>query len=270
MPMALWIWHLIRNLTGLSDSVKAITIQPDGKILVSGAFSFIGGQSRYHFARLEPLNGTADSFNPDFAGEIVQIGVQPDGRILINGAFGHVGGQVRNRIARLDPITGLADSFDPNPGQGTFQAPYVNALALQPDGKILAGGDFSAFAPNGEPSVTRNYAARLEADGGVEQTLNLNAIGAKIVATAMQPDGKVLVGGLFKSILGVTRNNVARLNADGTLDQQFDPSAGGEVDAIAVEPDGYIMVSGTFSAIGQANRPYVARLNGVIGGAVFL
>ena len=181
--------------------------------------------------------------------------------------LGYVGGQVRNRIARLDPITGLADSFDPNPGQGPFQAPYVNALALQPDGKILAGGDFSAFAPNGEPSVTRNYAARLEADGGVEQTLNLNAIGAKIVATAMQPDGKMLVGGLFQSILGVTRNNMARLNADGTLDQQFDPSAGGEVDAIAVEPDGYIMVSGAFTTIGQATRPYVARLDGVTGGA---
>ena len=70
----------------------------------------------------------------------------------------------------------------------------------------------------------RNYVARLEADGGVEQTLNLNAIGAKIVATAIQPDGKILIGGLFKNILGVQRNNMARLNADGTLDQQFDPS----------------------------------------------
>ena len=109
--------------------------------------------------------------------------------------------------------------------------------------------------------------ARLEADGGVEQTLNLNAIGTKVIATAIQPDGKILIGGVFKNILGVDRDNMARLNADGTLDQQFDPSAGAEVDAIAVEPDGYIMVSGAFSPIGQANRRYVARINGVTGGA---
>ena len=249
--------------------VDAITVQPDGKILVSGAFSFIGGQSRYHFARLEPITGAADSFNSDTAGQIVSITVQPDGKILVNGAFGYIGGQARNRIARLDPITGLADSFDPNPGQGTQFGPWVEALAPQPDGKILAGGYFSAFTPNGEPQVARNYAARLEADGGVEQILNLNAIGVKIVATAIQPDGKIVIGGVFNNILGAQRNNMARLNADGTLDQQFDPSAGGEVDAIAVEPDGYIMVSGVFTTIGQASRQYVARINGITGCAVF-
>ena len=110
------------NLTSLNDAVDAIAIQPDGKILVSGSFSFIGGQSRYHFARLDPMTGAADSFSSDAAGQIIGIQVQPDGKILLNGAFGYVGGQVRNRIARLDPVTGQADSFDPNPGQGTSQA----------------------------------------------------------------------------------------------------------------------------------------------------
>ena len=99
------------SLTGLNDAVDAITVQPDGKILVSGSFSFIGGQSRYHFARLEPITGAADSFNADSAGQIIGITVQPDGKILLNGAFGYIGGQVRNRIARLDPVTGQADSF---------------------------------------------------------------------------------------------------------------------------------------------------------------
>ena len=244
------------NLTGLNDSIDAITVQPDGKILVSGSFSFIGGQPRYALARLEPLNGTADSFNPGIGEQIVGIVVQSDGRILVNGSFfGLTGGQPRNRIARLDPITGQADSFDPNPGRSTHPALRVEALVPQPDGKIIAGGYFTAFTPNGEPQVARNYAARLEADGGVEQTLNLNAIGSNIIATAIQPDGKILIGGVFSSILGVTRNNMARLNADGTLDQLFDPSAGGEVDAIAVEPDGYIMVSGAFTDDGTSHTP---------------
>ena len=149
------------NIPAVTE-VDAIAVQPDGKILVSGSFDFIGGQPRYHFARLEPLYGTADSFNPDFAGQIVQIAVQPDGKILINGAFANVGGQARNRIARLDPITGQADFFDPNPGPGTQFGPWVEALPLQPDGKIIAGGYFSAFTPNGEPQVARNYAAALK------------------------------------------------------------------------------------------------------------
>ena len=115
--------------------------------------------------------------------------------------MGTSGGQYRNRIARLDPITGQADSFDPNPGPGTQFAPWVLALVPQPDGKILAGGDFSAFTPNGEAQVARSHAARLEADGGVEQTLNLNAIGSNIIATARQPDGKIPLADCFRASL---------------------------------------------------------------------
>ena len=44
-------------------------------------------------------------------------------------------------------------------------------------------------------------------------------------ATAVQPDGKILIGGSFSSVLGVPRNNIARLNTDGTLDIAFNPNA---------------------------------------------
>ena len=48
------------------------------------------------------------------------------------------------------------------------------------------------------------------------------------MATAVQPDGKILIGGTFTSVLGVARNNIARLNTDGTLDTAFDPNANGD------------------------------------------
>ncbi len=60
--------------------------------------------------------------------------MQADGKILAGGHFTSIGGQTRNRIARLDPTTGLADSFDPNANGGVY------AIAVQADGKILAGG----------------------------------------------------------------------------------------------------------------------------------
>ena len=95
------------------------------------------------------------------------------------------------RIARLDPTTGLADSFNPNANGVDF--PGVYTIAVQADGKILAGGDF-----NGANSIggqTRNNIARLETDGRLDQTLNLLGTVGSVFATAMQPDGKILIGG---------------------------------------------------------------------------
>ena len=102
----------------------------------------------------------------------------------------------------------------------------VYSIAVQADGKILAGGDFTTLAPNGGATVTRNHIARLETDGRLDQTLDLSIVGSSSVyATAVQPDGKILIGGDFTSVLGVTRNNIARLNTDGTLDTAFNPNA---------------------------------------------
>ena len=103
----------------------------------------------------------------------------------------------------------------------------VCSIAVQADGKILAGGDFTTLAPNGGAAVTRNHIARLETDGRLDQTLNLSIVGNFVIATAVQPDGKILIGGIFTSVLGVTRNNIARLNTDGTLDTAFNPNANG-------------------------------------------
>ena len=99
--------------------------------------------------------------------------MQADGKILAGGYFhDSIGGQTRNHIARLDATTGLADSFDPNANS------IVNSIAVQADGKILAGGNFTTLAPNGGAAVTRNHIARLETDGRLDQTLNLNIVGS--------------------------------------------------------------------------------------------
>ena len=65
--------------------------------------------------------------------------MQADGKILAGGFFttNSIGGQTRNRIARLDATTGLADSFDPNANGAVY------SIAVQADGKILAGGKFT-------------------------------------------------------------------------------------------------------------------------------
>src|SRR5204862_287216 len=116
--------------------VYSIAVQADGKILASGFFTSIGGETRNNVARLDATTGLADSFDPNADGLILSIAVQADGRILAGGFFTQIGGQPRTSIARLDATTGLADSFDPSPNFGVL----VYAIALQPDGKVLAGG----------------------------------------------------------------------------------------------------------------------------------
>src|SRR5204862_2126597 len=144
----------------------------------------------------------------------------------------------------------------------------VYAIAVQADGKILVGGNFSTLAPNGGLMVTRNNIARLETDGRLDQTVNLSTVGSAVDATAVQPDGKILIGGSFTTVLGVARTNIARLNTDGTLDTAFNPNANGDVLAIAVQADGKILVGGQFfgaNSIGEQTRNRIARLDAATG-----
>jgi uncharacterized delta-60 repeat protein len=248
-----------------SNNVITIALQADGKVLVGGIFSganSIGGQSRNYIARLDAITGLADSFNPNANNIVNAIAVQADGKILAGGFFAganSIGGQARNSIARLDPVTGLADSFNPSASDTIY------ALAVQADGKILMGGAFSGV--NSVGSQTRNHIARLEIDGRVDQTLNLGIPSGRIISTAVQPDGKILIGGDFTTVLGVTRNNIARLNTDGTLDSGFNPNTNGEVSAIAVQADGKVLLGGRFNQIGGQTRSAIGRVDAVTGAA---
>jgi uncharacterized delta-60 repeat protein len=244
-----------------NNIIRSIAVQTDGKILAGGNFTSIGATMRNYIARLDTA-GTIDlSFNPNPNNIIISIKVQADGKILAGGSFTSIGGQLRNYIARLDAATGLADSFHPNPNSNPL------SLALQADGKILTGSDFTTFAPNGGAAVTRNRIARLERDGTLDQTLNLNAVGSVVQAIAVQPDGKILIGGHFTSILGVARNYIARLNADGTLDTAFNPNANDFVNAIFVQADGSLLVGGHFTNISGQPRGRIARLDATTGAA---
>ena len=263
--------------TGAADSfnpnasgvVAAIAIQADGKILAAGSFfgaNSIGGQTRNRIARLDPTTGLADSFNPNADASVSALVIQTDGAILVGGSFANVGGQARSRMARLDAGTGLADAFSPNPSIPTAGTAFVATIAVQSNGRILAGGFFTTIA-----GQTRNSIARLAPDGRLDQTLANPAInGLFFYAAAVQPDGKILIGGNFDTVLGVTRNNIARLNSDGTLDTAFNPNANGAVESIVVLAGGKILIGGGFASVGGQARGHIARLDGITGAPRFL
>ena len=106
------------------------------------------------------------------------------------------------------------------PSPGADNAVY--ALALQSDGKVLVGGFFTTM--NG---VSRNRIARLNSDGSLDTGFSPGTgANGSVWALALQPDGKLLLGGSFTNINGAYRNCVARLNSDGTVDTAYAPATG--------------------------------------------
>lgn len=97
--------------------------------------------------------------------------------------------------------------------------------------------------------------------GFVPVVANGGAYGA-VYAMAVQPDGKVIVGGLFSTVNGVPRRNLARLNSDGSLDASFDPGAGPDstVYGLALDSAGRVVIGGAFSKVNGVARPRAARL----------
>src|ERR1044072_3306896 len=96
------------------------------------------------------------------------------------------------------PAHAIGQTIDPGFDPGTNGR--ILAIALQPDGKILLGGDFTTIGNGGTGTGARKRLARLNADGSVDPVFNPGASDS-VFALAVQPDGKILVGGQF-SLLG--------------------------------------------------------------------
>ena len=250
--------------TGPNKYIYALAVQPDQKILVSGVFNSVSQVGPMNTARLN-TDGSVDlSFAANVEGMVLSptpvgcLSVQSDGKILIGGGFTLVNGLGRGRIARLNPNGSLDDSFLHGLAGADDE---VLCMALQSNGKILVGGYFTSI--NG---VTRNRLARLNADGSLDAGF-LNGLAGPddvVVGLAVQPDGKILVGGYFTLVNGVTRNRVARLNLDGSLDTSFQSGlagANGVVGGFAVQPDGRILIGGGFTSVNGAAATNVARLH---------
>src|SRR5262249_46715308 len=178
------------------------------------------------------------------------------------GEFYQAAGRFADRIVRLqtngsvDPTFYLASA-----SAQTNDGAVVLALALQTDGKLLAGGNFTALQ-----GVPRNALTRLNPDGTVDTSFQPPFDAAVWVnAIRIQPDGKILVGGSLAA--GDGEGFVARLNPDGTRDETFDPGLppNGPVTDLLLLPDGNVVVAGLFTTFNGAERVLVARLKGGSG-----
>ena len=210
---------------GFYATVRGLKVMPDLRILAVGDFILFDTTNCRYMARLNS-DGTYDTTfvaDPGLAGTLANgrsVDIQPDGQILIAGSFSHHNNAPANDLIRLN-TDGSRDQ--------SFVSPFsqwatVNAVKVLPDGKILAGGEFS----NGfywPFSAAPARFVRLNADGSWDSTFPLAtgftpepSGGAFVKDMAVQPDGRILVGGMFDACDTETQyKNLIRLNSETTV-----------------------------------------------------
>lgn len=246
---------------GPNANVTAVIQDNSGKTFVGGGFQTYDDFGVRFVARLNSDGSLDTGFLPTGTGlshEVLALAAQGDGKLYAGGAFTSYNGTSARRLARLNTDGSLDASFTQ---AGTGLSNRVYALAIQGDGKLLAGGDFTTY--NG---TSRGRVARLSSDGSLDTDFALVGTGfnSTVLVLALQIDGKVLVGGGFSSYNGTSRTSVARLHSDGTLDTTFTLAGTGlnnDVYALALQSDGKAIIGGDFTAYNGTPRPYLARLN---------
>jgi len=247
--------------TGPNGVVRSIAVQPDGRILIAGGFSEYNGIPRNTVARVNSDGSLDETFDPGAGANvaILKLILLPDGRMLIQGNFTEFDGTARMNIARLNADGSHDLTFNIGTGPGGVASPYVSSIAVQGDGRIVAVGAFQNF--NG---VTANKVVRLLASGTVDNTFNAGSgPNLNVVCVAIQPDGRILVGGSFTQFNGSNRRRIARLLATGTVDATFQVGQGGDntVVDIALQSDGRILVAGSFTTFNLLPWQRFVRLN---------
>lgn len=245
--------------------IETVLPQPDGKVLVSGDFTSFNGKPRGFIARLN-ADGTVDEEFQAHPGYWVRhMALQADGKIVIGGFFTNVEGIPRNRIARLNPDGTLDLTFDPGLGaqtkivEGDDKDPFVFAVAVQADQKILVGGNFRTY--NGVPSTGL---VRLNPDGSRDTNFVVGA-GANSWVRSLLPltNGQTFVSGWFTSFNNQPFNRMVRLNADGSPDATFHSDFGDAtaVYTMAEQTNNTIVIGGHFFRVNSTARTSLARLN---------
>ena len=250
---------------GASESLCAVAVLPDGRIIAAGTTD-VNGHDDILVVRYLP-NGTLDpSFSAD-GSELTNLlatsnetatamAIQPDGKIVVVGYTDANSGINLDMFAvRFNPNGGLDSSFGFS-GKYTIN-PTVSAddratgVKVLPDGKIMIGGSARTN------SSTAFALARLTSGGILDPTFSSDgyqevaAVYGECHAMAVQADGKIILVGESKSI-GAEDFIVVRCNTNGTLDNTFSGDGFTRTQIIGkdaayatlLQPDGKILVAG--------------------------
>jgi uncharacterized delta-60 repeat protein len=247
--------------TGFNNSVEAIAVQPDGKILVGGVFSSVNGATDPSGLVRLNADGTPDNagFNnalgSGFDMGVTALATTLDGDILVGGNFTSLDTtDVPDRLVRInsDGTIDSDTSFNTNLGTGFDSTIY--SIATDHSDFIVVGGDFQTL--NGSGAIPKRL-LHLNGSGVSATTFNTNlgtGFDSSVYSIALRSDNSLYVGGAFTQLnadVG-TPDKLVRLTASGAIDSAFATAlglgmSGGDVFAVAVRPDGGVFAAGEFT-----------------------
>ena len=264
--------------TSANSTVSAIdTSADDGSILIGGNFTKYNGEAHSKIARLN-ADGTPDSsFDAGtLNGPVSVIKRLPSGKVLIGGSFTTISRPDDNGDLVATSVVGIAllnddgtldTSFTSGAGPaiaGSTTPAVVTSIAIQTDGKLIVGGDFTSY-----DGATWNRLVRLNSDGTVDDSFDPGTgADATVQAVAIQSDGKIVVAGDFVTFNDETVRRLVRLNASGSRDTTFvtGSAADGPIKALAIQSDKKIILGGYFTKFNGQPRNRLARVttNGTV------
>jgi uncharacterized delta-60 repeat protein len=219
-----------------------------------------------------PTDGSPDTtFSQDlgsgFANAVLSVASQADGKVVAGGIFTSVNGTASNYVARLNPDGTVDTNFSLSLGgdSGGFNG-AVEIVVVQPDGKILVGGQFTSV--NGTPS---NRLARLNRDGTVDAAFS-DALGgagggfnATVRSIAVRRDASIFVAGDFTQVSSTASSHLVLLEPSGVVDEAFtgglDGGFNNNVSSVALDADEHVLAAGDFTKVGSKESNRLARLN---------
>jgi len=247
-----------------ADSVAAIALQSDGRIIATGYATPSAGQQDFGVFRLTSGGALDTSFNTsgirliDLGGTQDQAGavsVMPDGKILLAGET-NAGVGMDLAVVRLN-ADGSGDSTFGTGGTVLLDLGATDdaftSLAVQNDGKILLGG----------MSVGQFFAARLQTNGSLDASFGTAGITTTTfdkpinsLSVLLQADQRIVLAGTVRNGTANREIALARLSADGTLDTTFGtagksrfalaPPVTLDVTNSVIQTDGKILMAGNF------------------------
>ena len=287
------------------DDVYAIAIQSDGKVLIGGDFKLVNGVQRKSLARLTSTGALDATFNAGDLDECRSLAIQADGNIIVGGIpyltrllpsgapdpgfnltnnlqTGHriyalaiqadgkilAGGLI---IASPTPNIGLI-RLNSNGSQDTSFVPQfdlpVRAITVQPDQRILVGGDFQGLIGIGTPAP---FLTRLLPSGALDNGMSnyLGSVGlgvspegslGTVYSIALLPTGGFMAAGPVRFRSGSNFiSHLARFGPDGLLDTTFNPQLKRTVHQVINTPGDRLLVGGEFTSIAGVARERIAR-----------
>ncbi len=251
---------------------KDFLLLPDDKILISGAFTEVGGQPHRFVARLNADGRLDASFNPDLSG--LSVGVnqmlrQKSGKIVVDSAHIASTGLSYSLLSRLNTDGSLDKSFETS-----VDASFLGTLRLQSDDKIIVAGAVNKLVDFTRYDYYR--LGRLNADGTTDNSFRAAAetrdghvfFPADVL---ILPDDRIVTGGSIDGDDDLDTGYVLRYSADGVLDTDFKVTVTGpaspenntnvNVSGLARQKDGKILLCGEFTAVNGVPNQAVARLN---------